>query len=509
VLGAALVVLLLASRFVDLSRLHLGLLSFNDQVGYITTARALAAGDGLRGSLIYPATLHQPADKEVFYLPGHYAVLALTYRLLGYGVWQSLLPSLAAYVIAAVLTYLLAARYFDHATALTAAALFMLFPPSIVYAFSAMSETTRLAATALALGVFVYLPVRWQFLLGPWLAVLAYLFRETGALIVAGMALLLYDQLPRRGWPVVAAFVAYAAVVIGAVHLSGLSAGRPSLLTTYVFDGRFTTMHSDAVAQAAVASPASGDWLRRLPIKGWENALSVVRAARKTPLAFDTSATLALLGAVLLAALGAARWRRSFLGAVAITGAALAGFVLFLYLPIGYGWLRMLHSLTPALAIAVAVWVQRLIQRAAGRSHWAKAALALAALALGAWVSLGAVHDFFRPAAALTSADERRTAWFEQLGHDDRTVLVGPVEFLHYVNQHYPVRWSFVPANGPTFELLAARYAIGSLVVRQDQRPDPALEAAMRRAGLYLEQVATFDGVEFLVYRTQPIANHE
>src|SRR5215216_3121770 len=74
--AAALFIVLLVSRMIDLNGVHLGLPSFNDQVGYISVARTFVETGVLRSNIIYPSTLLQEATKNYFYMPGHYVALA-------------------------------------------------------------------------------------------------------------------------------------------------------------------------------------------------------------------------------------------------------------------------------------------------------------------------------------------------------------------------------------------------------------------------------------------------
>src|SRR6185503_9113936 len=150
---------------------------------------------------------------------------------------------------------------------------------------------------------------RWQFLAGPWLAAIPFLFKETGAFLIAPMALLLYDRQNRSKLWLVSGFVVYALAVLGMVYLSDWSAGRPALVPTLVFDNRFTTMHTDAVAQQLISSPTLSDWLNALPAKVWESGWRVVGTTAAAPFSFLVISTLGLFGIAAAAAIGAVRWK--------------------------------------------------------------------------------------------------------------------------------------------------------------------------------------------------------
>ena len=111
----ALVMLGIAAASVDLSRLHINLLSsrFNDQAGYVTMARSLAETGRLRPHLLYTAALWLRPDiaQHHLYLPGHYVALALSFLVFGpTRAFAALAPNLVGYVVTALCAYLIARR---------------------------------------------------------------------------------------------------------------------------------------------------------------------------------------------------------------------------------------------------------------------------------------------------------------------------------------------------------------------------------------------------------------
>src|SRR5437867_2067796 len=134
VLGAAvclltgLAILAAGSCLIDTKEPHLwGPL--NDQIGYINSARSLLATGTLQSNTILPSTLWQKTTKDVLYMPGHPAAIALSYRLFGIGAFQSIIPSLASYLIAMLAIYFIGARFYSPIAGLVASFLFALFPP--------------------------------------------------------------------------------------------------------------------------------------------------------------------------------------------------------------------------------------------------------------------------------------------------------------------------------------------------------------------------------------------
>ena len=94
--------------------------------------------------------------------------------------------------------------------------------------------------------------------------------------------------------------------------------------------------------------------------------------------------------------------------------------------------------------------------------------LSAAAVAFLAWQVNVGVSAFQNIEAAL-AFDQQMLTQVEAVRHDDRTLLVcHPTLGLVYVLRHYPVKWSFVPANDRTLQLLASRYRIGTIIQDAD-----------------------------------------
>jgi len=82
-------------------------------------------------------------------------------------------------------------------------------------------------------------------------------------------------------------------------------------------------------------------------------------------------------------------------------------------------------------------------------------------------------------------------------------VLVAPPELaFDYVYTHYPVGWSFVPANRETLRLLTATHTVGTLVLPATSS-DTALTASdVAGEGFRLVETAQVDQARYLVFRS-------
>jgi len=81
--------------------------------------------------------------------------------------------------------------------------------------------------------------------------------------------------------------------------------------------------------------------------------------------------------------------------------------------------------------------------------------------------------------------DQGILAEVEAFHHDDRKLLVcHPTPGLIYALRHYPVKWSFIPANGRTWELMLMRYEVGTVIPYESHEAlqGEALEAYLARA---------------------------
>lgn len=487
-LRGGLLVLVLASGLLAASygalgagRLHLLGLggTLNDQAGYVTTARNLAEGGGLSATMIYPSLLAQGARKGHLYMPGHYGALAASYRLLGAGPLASQAPALAAFIVTALLVYLIGVRLAGPGEGLAASVLWMLWPANALYAVTAMMEGPVVAATALALALFLATPARWRPAAGPVVLVIPFLFRETTALLAVPMAIFIARDGPRPRPGRAAAFLGGAVVVLGLVYRSDLSAGRGSLLAGNLFRADPDRLYAGSSPWPEVP-PSPSEWAAAVASNGWRNARTLAVVLLKggagcRPVERLSLGLLALLhaaGAAGLAARGdgvtpsddRSRMRRAFLAAALAFGAANLAFVALLYEVAYFRGLRLLMVAAPPACVAAAVGVGRW----AGpiRRPILVGAAVLAAAALVAFEALAL-------APALAEGDAREDeglARIEALGHDDATLLVCDLNLAaRYVVEHAPTRWSFVPHDRAALDLLAGRFRVGTMILDDDQ----------------------------------------
>jgi hypothetical protein len=167
----------------------------------------------------------------------------------------------------------------------------------------------------------------------------------------------------------------------------------------------------------------------------------------------------------------------------------------------GYRSMRyLLFSYT--LSIVLITWLMRKIfRRIPTRQPVLITILGLAALLAFSLLIVSSMYTFL---AAQDATDLKYAAALESVGHNNTRMLVTPFGLsTRYRYDHFPVRWAFLPENPPTLNLLATRFDIGTLILRDDHPllNDPATLAAL---GFYKEQTLVIDSFNFLVYKRPP-----
>ena len=467
----------------------------NDAVGYTTAARSLAQTGKIVCHIIYPSTLAQPATKTWLYMPGMYYLLAGAYKLFGFGVNQSLAVSGGCFVIAAVCTNLISLRFTDRFTSLMAAGFFMIYPANLYFSATAMTELALVAAAALAFCIFVYLPRRTAIFVGPFLCLMPFMFRETGAFISLPMAIvLLLDSqdggIPwRRNFWRAAMLLVLSVAVLTLVYISPVGSGRPSLVKLDIFikESRAEHIYRDALAGDHIKATL-GDWCSVVMTRFGVNARELWRRAFAQKYTSDLM-LLPLLTAVPLGIF----WYLHKRDVLAICAAALLlltlCFVCMFYTarmdrPVrvamfAFPLVAILHA---QLAVAFFGWIAAKLP-AEHRAWPAAIGIVLAV----SW----AVHACFKGFADMRDwdvAEERASEFVQELRPDPDAMIVGPhLLCVPYINRHFPATFSFVPANRQTLALLCSKYRVGMVIYN----PQDALDLSI------------FDIVEegFLPYR--------
>jgi hypothetical protein len=521
VVGTAAVLCILAGALlVDVSEIRIrGLANtLNDQVGYISVARHLVETGELRSSLIYPSVLTQLTDDKPLYMPGHYATLAVAYRLFGFGAVQSILPSMVAYVISSLGVFFAFLKVYGRNFATAGALLYVFFPPNIAFGLTAMSEMTLLAAAVSALALFVYLPPRLKVVIGPCLLVLPLLFRETAVLLIVPFALLILfgegTLRPKRAL----VFAALSTLVTALVLAAEFSLSRPSLSMLEIFSLDEQSIYADAFMLQQM-HPGLGDWLAAATTKLAYNAqllkvmftwaVSTFTRTGVWPQAGASSLELISLGLILLSipmGIVASVFRRRdplLVGGLAVLSILFAA-IMTLYFVRYFQALRVLLLAVPFACIVWVVLLQLLDRgiHTQVRVRRFRRPLVAGFFGLAAVFGVGLTNFALATDAAERSITERDAAFTESLQHDQRFVLVSPWELgFEYVYQHYPASWSFVPTNRATLHLLNSSHPVGTIILPLASDETTLTAEDVRSEGFNLVTTADLDGKSYMVFQ--------
>lgn len=521
-LSAAIGCLLVTATLVDAPDLNVRGLreTLNDQVGYISVARNLVDTGQMHSNVVYPSFLGQSASKDYLYMPGHYLALAAAFRVFGAGPIQSLLPSMLAYIAASVALFTGVLRTHGRRQALAASLLFVFFPANIVYALTAMSEMTLVAAAAVAFAIFVHLPTRMRPWFGPCLLLLPLLFRETGLAVAIPMAAIMFLR-GSRGLHLRATlgFLALSAIVALLFLRSDVAAGRPSLFLVNIFSPDIGSVYEDAFAAQQI-HPSLIDWAHALETKLLMNAGDLVRLLWLLPWMMVRHAQLptgdaalewtsiALIGfSVPIGVIASLRRRDALVLGTLGLQATLALAVVLLYSVVDFRGLRIMLLAVPFGCATIVISGNQLIQgspRLARVQHGKFFPFALLFGLAGMALACAALAP--NPAVrALVASD---TEFLESLGNADGSMLVSPWRMsLDYVHKHQAVQWSFIPANRATLHLLNSTHPIETVVLPAEFRPEDheganSLTAVdLAEEGLLHERTVSYAGRDYVIFR--------
>lgn len=451
--------------FVDPRTLHLYGLNntLNDQMVYIDAARHLLADGHLTTGIIYPSTLQQVYTSNYLYQPGHVLILAGIFALLGDGPVQAMLPNMLAYLLSVVLVYALAARLFSTQVAFVAAFLFAIAPVNILYALTAMSESTFMLAGLVAVYFLVVAQGRSRKLLIPLVLIIPFLFRETGSLLVILLASLTLLQREKTDYLTILAAIIVSVIILACLQWGLLAPDRPSLMVQNLFAQTAEDKYSNAFATFNQPAELAG-WINLIGAKIAHN-LRVLRAVLSGGEGGLQAVFLHLmLWPAIVVGILAFYFQgvtRRFLQGYALTALALFVLMMAFYSVFGYVAVRQFLFLLPFECIALAIVLVSVMQRVKPGQMLSTlgAGMALA-------ISLVTLPVMARQVTADDHLMQADVTFVRSLAPPSMSTLVMPYELVAgYFYQSFPVRWAFVPANLKTLDLLHRKYPVGMMIL--------------------------------------------
>ena len=497
VLGAMVGIgLFVTGSWVDWERLPIDGLNqtLNDQVGYISVARHWLDEGRLDSSIIYPSVLQQTFGRNSLYMPGYYAELALTFRMLGYSAMTARLPAIASFLLACGLVYWIARRLLGREASIYGLALFAFFPLNLVFAFTAMAEMSLVAAGLIAFSLFLIVREKFRWWVGPVALTLPILFRETGVALGAVMSVMLFFSTTeaRKRKAILCGLL--VCLVLVALILSPAGAGRPSLWKANVLaHGRFDALYSDAFALQQVAS-SGPDWTAAVGLKFISNLYSLI-AWRAFAGPLEGASVLFLLSGI---PLGVWMWRQKR-DAFALGVALAVSLLLIADLCVYAVWNhRGIHALLLMEPFVAMLWGVKITLWTRDRGPVVHSLVVPMCFVVG----VGMTVSIWRIQKDASLRAKEDTSFLESVIGDSQQMVVSPFWLsLDYVNEHYPQRWAFIPANCPTMQLLDAKEGIGTLIV--PAQPGPEAEHRSCGTGLKFDGERVWRGTRYWVFRKE------
>ena len=482
--------------WVDWQRLPINGLneSLNDEVGYISVARHWVDDGKLDSSIIYPSLLGQKYTRNSLYMPGFYAELALTFAMFGYSALTARIPALFSFLLACGLVFWMARRLYDQESAVYSLALFAFFPLNLFYAFTAMAETPLIAAGLAAFSIFLLVPERLRWWLGPLALALPIVFRETGAALdVVMCTMLFFSGKEDRRWKALLCGV-LGVIVLVAVVLSPAGRGRPSLWKANILVGTFESRYSDAFALTQVPD-AARDWAVAVEHEFHSNVHSLVPWRGYAGERLEGVSILFLLSGI---PLGAWLWlqkRDAFALGVALALGLLLTADLCVYTVWHYHGIRSFLLMQPFIAL---LWGMTLATWTRERGWTARNLPVLLFFLMG----VGMTVRTWRMQGDVILQAKEDTSFLNSVIGESKQMVVSPYWIsLDYVNEHYPQLWAFVPANCPTMRLLDEKESIGTLIMPVE--PGVKLDLSMCLTGLRLDGEKVWRGTRYRILRRE------
>lgn len=492
VISLAVLVLFAWSVFEETGHLHLSTPLLTDQISYITTARNVLDHQGLNNNLIYLEAVQLASDysKNTYYMPGYPAILALSFKVLGYGPIQAILPSLLAYIASAWIVYLIGIRIFNRKTGWIAALLFLCFPTNIFFSFFAMAEIMLVFFSLLAFYLFLCVRQNLRWLAGPFLIGMAFLIRESAALLVALFALFMLMQGGKKQWKAVLLFCVVSLGVLFLIYFSPLSSGRfPS------------TIYFKLVSTVNGSNPAalsSGNFLQVILGVARQNLQSFQWPVAKDVMIFGTTIGIAFLSLLY-------GWVRKqnmhFYLPVFVLVFLIACAVFFFYTLDSFRGLRhMMYAIPFALVSLGAVLADS--ATVIRKQFRFIPGIVIAIFIVSCMQQTAELFTVLAPAGQ-TDYEQLTVQAIESVGHDDEKVLVAPLNFaITYMDEHYPLKLAFVPESDEIFELLYQKYEIGTIIYPVPEEGDePGYITRMEEYGFTQAESFQFNGVTYLVFK--------
>jgi len=396
-------------------------------------------------------------------MPGNYYIRAAFFYLFGYSIFTAFLPNLLAFIGSVILLFLIAKNFFDTETAYLTVFLFMLFPSFVLYSFSAMQEMLFVFVCLLSFYLFIKLPQKNRYISGGFTTLLPFLIRETAAFMVFGFVIMILLEYKHGRFRKAFTFTAISLTLLFLVYSLPQISDRPP-----TFYGRLTNSNLVDFNNVSLENIhlTFMDTVKLL----WSHFLSNVSLFKfmLTSWPWHTGFTLFVINLFLfivctLFLFGNRLINKSFVLFYIVTFFVMCLALFFFYDYYGYTGSRLLLFMLPfsLCIIAHSLFSLRLLMK---RTFAVISIIFIFAINIYFWGS--SLQSFQGDFVNSDTYDQKCADFLDSVGVFSAHFFIAPHQIsLDYVNRHYPIKWSFIPANEKTLMLLADKFPIDILII--------------------------------------------
>jgi len=504
--GFSVLALVIASLFFDPCHFHIYGLDgrLNDTSEYVGTARWIAENGTFRHQTVIASYAYNPSFR--YYMPGYYVLMAISFRLFGYGAWQSVLPSAGGYVLTVILICLLTRRLVSSKAGLLVSAAYALFPAHLVFSMTAMMESTFIGASILSIYLSSTVPIRWLSVMTPLFVAIPFMVRETGFLMVVFPVLRLsVAGVWRYRWAIVSALGTSIIFLRGLYswwyRFNGIDINANAWLATGGFN------YDDAMVTIS-GGTSYAEYATLIFIRIQSNLTEFAKTLTSPHILFPFYYIVFFSLLFCAIAVSKSRWKLGCsIPAATVTAVSLTSLAtLAFYTMSGYTGMRMLIHLVPMLFVSGALALSRLTSIAKGR-HLALAAMASAVAMIYLLLSLQKVYAISVEVLRNDTQAKEEIKMLKKINLPSGDgLLLSPVYLgLAYVVESYPRRWSFIPANQGTLELLERNFGVDAIVIEKYSPKEGLLERKSYQARYELQ----FNGKPYLIWINSASGNQQ
>jgi 4-amino-4-deoxy-L-arabinose transferase-like glycosyltransferase len=438
--------------------------TMNDQVGYITAARNLADTGKLESSLYYPALVNYYKSHNLLYMPGNYYIRAFFFSIFGYSIFTAFLPNILAFIGSAVLVFIIAERIFTRETAYMSSICFMLFPPVILYAYSAMMEILFVFFSLLSVFIFLKLPHKISFATGGATIALSYIIRESALLMLPGFAIMIYLGNTDKRAAKTLLFALTSLLLIFIVKKIPVISDIPPHFSLSLININGLYVDAFAVNNTHLSPVAMLSILLSNVVQNLGSFRATLYSWESWPAGFTFYTMILVLSVVsMFVVLLNRKINRAFAYFTITTVSILTAITFSVRMYFMNSGIRQILFMVPfLLCIVFYAFLTSEISKRRGLTLSLLSCILIACI----FLFVTSLNNFRNDFMQANAYDQKCGAFLDSVGVSNVHFLVAPHDIsLDYVNSHYPIKWSFIPGNEKTLKLLSDKFPVDMLII--------------------------------------------